>query len=91
MAWSVHSKKLLMSESVPNRCPVALLLIDVINDMEPKLPGNLLKLPGNLLYGWRKLLAFQARQAGQLGDIGNLVKDVAEFVSKPSPPIYRLK
>lgn len=31
------------------------------------------------------LLAFEARQAGQLGDIGNLEKDVAEFVSKPIP------
>lgn len=31
------------------------------------------------------LLAFEARQAGQLSDIGNLEKDVAEFVSKPIP------
>ena len=31
------------------------------------------------------LLAFEARQAGQLGDIGNLEKDVAEFISKPIP------
>jgi hypothetical protein len=31
------------------------------------------------------LLAFEARQAGQLGDIGNLEKDVAEFISRPIP------
>lgn len=31
------------------------------------------------------LLAFEARQAGQLGDIGNFEKDVAEFVCKPIP------
>ena len=31
------------------------------------------------------LLAFEARNAGQLGDIGNLEKDVAEFVSFPIP------
>ena len=31
------------------------------------------------------LLAFEARQAGQLGDIGNLEKDVAEFMGHPIP------
>lgn len=31
------------------------------------------------------LLAFEARQAGQLGDIGNLEKDVAEFMDHPIP------
>ena len=30
-------------------------------------------------------LAFEARQAGQLGDIGNLEKDVAEFIARPIP------
>jgi hypothetical protein len=31
------------------------------------------------------LLAFEAREAGQLGDIGNLEKDVAEFMGHPIP------
>jgi len=31
------------------------------------------------------LLAFEARQAGQLGDIGNLEKDVGDFISRPIP------
>jgi hypothetical protein len=31
------------------------------------------------------LLAFEAREAGQLGDIGNLGKDVAEFIARPIP------
>jgi hypothetical protein len=31
------------------------------------------------------LLTFEARKAGQLGDIGNLEKDVAEFISRPIP------
>ena len=31
------------------------------------------------------LLAFEARQAGQLGDIGDLEKDVGEFISHPIP------
>ena len=30
-------------------------------------------------------LAFAARQAGQLGEIGNLERDVADFVSNPIP------
>ena len=31
------------------------------------------------------MLALEARNAGQLGDIGNLEKDVAEFISHPIP------
>jgi hypothetical protein len=31
------------------------------------------------------LLAFEARSVGQLGDIGNLEKDVTEFISHPIP------
>ena len=31
------------------------------------------------------LLAYEARSVGQLGDIGNLEKDVAEFISHPIP------
>jgi hypothetical protein len=31
------------------------------------------------------LLAYDARKAGQLGDIGDFEKDVAEFISRPIP------
>ena len=31
------------------------------------------------------LLAYEAKLAGQLGDIGNLEKDVADFISRPIP------
>lgn len=62
--------------------------LDRVLDTNPDLASTPITLAEDRLVRFifqNVLLAFEARRAGQLGDIGNLEKDLGEFISRPIP------